>query len=112
MHYAYKVHTEGEKARSSFVIKFRGVSNSRTHLSQPNLAPERRRAMARKDVAARRAMARFSAERGALLCIAVSEWRRPIKFATRWKGEAGRSPHRMLADWEWFAIMMQLVFPT
>ena len=77
MHYAYKVHTEGEKARSSFVIKFRGVSNSRTHLSQPNLAPERRRAMARKDVAARRAMARFSAERGALLCIAVSEWRRP-----------------------------------
>jgi len=101
MHYAYKVHTEGEKARSSFVVKFRGVSNSRIHLSQPNLAPERRRAMAR-----------FSAERGALLCIAVSEWRRPIKFATRWKGEAGRSPHRMLADWEWFAIMMQLVFPT
>ncbi len=83
MRYNDKVHTEDGKARSS-------SWRPRLKIRLPGV------------------------ERGALLLIAASNWRRPIKFATRRKGGASRSPRRLPAEigGEWFAIMMQLVFPT
>ncbi len=75
MHHIYKVHTEGWKGK----VKFRGQVSWRLQLKNPSLATGNPRPSGegrwrgRTSRFLRKSKASFGGERGALLCITVSE---------------------------------------